>query len=502
MLTRNIYGMYSIYSYYITYFKFKVYKGVIMLNSKYHSTKLVYFSILGIIANFIIASVLIYANLVNIKVSFYSVIFLSIILLISVILQITLILKVYSFMNETKEKEELFEQILESLPNAILVHRKLKFIYANNLAVGFLNKQRAEDIINRKVEDFVKLNVDVIGEERLENALKEVEFQPLIEDKIIMRNGDALELEVFSKPIFIKEKTAVLNVFRDITEQKRIDDLKGKIEEEKRKLREAMEMEKLKNEFFANLSHEFRTPLTIILGMIQLIEKDIKNTPQIEILMKKRLKVLKQNCFRLLKLIGNLIDMTKIDAGYFMVTLKNHDIVAIIENTTLSVVEYAENKGISVEFDTEVEEKITACDEDKIERIMLNLLSNAVKFTDEGGSIKVKVFDDDKNIRFIVKDTGIGIPDNMIDTIFNRFVQVDKSFTRNHEGSGIGLSLVKAFVEMHNGSIMVQSKYGEGSTFIITLPIKILPEEGQPAENSNLGENNKQKVNIEFSDMN
>ena len=193
--------------------------------------------------------------------------------------------------------------------------------------------------------------------------------------------------------------------------------------------------------------------------------------------------------------------MTKIDAGFFAIDLQNHEIISIIEDVTLSVVEYAENKGINIEFDTEVEEKITACDPDKIERIMLNLLSNAIKFTNSEGEIKVNVFDEGEIIKIVVKDTGIGIPDNKIDSIFHRFVQVDKSFTRNHEGSGIGLSIVKAFVEMHNGCITVDSEYGKGSTFVVTLPINILSEDIQKVKNKDTDEKNIQRVNIEFSDI-
>lgn len=243
-------------------------------------------------------------------------------------------------------------------------------------------------------------------------------------------------------------------------------------------LGEAKEYDKLKTEFFANISHELRTPLNIISASIQLLELYSKNNPIIEFIDKfdKSNKVIKQNIFRLSRLINNLIDITKVDAGFFELQLNNKNIINVIEEATLSVVEYSNSNGISIQFDTDIEEKIVACDVDIIERIMFNLLSNAIKFTNAGGSIVVKVSDGVTNITISVKDTGIGIPNNKQAMIFERFRQVDKSLSRNKEGSGIGLSLVKSLVELQGGKIEVKSVYGTGSEFIITLPVTKLGE--------------------------
>ncbi|MCD3297174.1 sensor histidine kinase, partial [Clostridium botulinum] len=208
---------------------------------------------------------------------------------------------------------------------------------------------------------------------------------------------------------------------------------------------------------------------------------------------------------RLLRLIDNLIDITRIDSGFFSLNLQNHNIVTIIEDITLSVVEYIKNKDIKLIFDTDIEEKLTLCDEDKIERIILNLLSNAVKFTPKGGRIKVNIHDDGDSLRITVRDNGIGIPKDKIHIIFDRFRQVDTSFTRISEGSGIGLSLVKALVEMHNGTISVESEYGEGSEFIIYFPINKQITSKLINQNNNLDNSLKEhklkKVEIEFSDI-
>jgi signal transduction histidine kinase len=153
-------------------------------------------------------------------------------------------------------------------------------------------------------------------------------------------------------------------------------------------------------------------------------------------------------------------------------------------------------------FDTDVEEKIIACDADKIERILLNLLSNAVKFTDSDGYIEVNVQDKGENISISINDSGIGIPDEKLEVVFERFRQVDSSLTRKREGSGIGLSLVKALVEAHGGRIKVESEIGKGSKFTVELPTKILEIEGTALEETAVTmDMNVERIHIEFSDI-
>lgn len=161
------------------------------------------------------------------------------------------------------------------------------------------------------------------------------------------------------------------------------------------------------------------------------------------------------------------------------------NIVDLIENITLSVAQYIECQGMSLLFDTNVEEKTINCDADKLERIVLNLISNAVKFSKSGDSIFVNLMDTEEKVIISVKDTGIGIAEENQSLIFDRFVQVDKSFARNREGSGIGLSLVKSMVEMHNGTIEVKSQLNKGSEFIITLPAKLAEEKSEITDTRN-----------------
>lgn len=259
-----------------------------------------------------------------------------------------------------------------------------------------------------------------------------------------------------------------------------------------------------KSNFIANLSHELRTPIAVILSGIQLIEANIEsNTIVNRHNLCNHISTIKQNCYRLLRLVNNIIDVTKIDAGFKNLYCKNIDIINLTENITTSVVEYAKLKGITVIFDTDEEERIMAIDPDKIERILLNLLSNAIKFTPKGGYIFVNILNESTKIIISVKDTGIGVPTEKKELIFEKFQQLDNTFTRKNEGSGIGLSIVKAFVELHDGKISVSSELGKGSEFIVELPVKKLDEDQlqKPQTQTKNSTGCVDVLNIEFSDI-
>lgn len=214
------------------------------------------------------------------------------------------------------------------------------------------------------------------------------------------------------------------------------------------------------------------------------------------------MRIIKQNCYRLTRLISNMIDITKIDSNYLPLNLRNHDIVRLTEDIVLSVAKFINDKGLQITFDTNVKEALIACDPDKIERIMLNLLSNAVKFTPRGGSIHVTMHEKISVIEIHVKDTGVGIPEEMKDFVFERFVQVDGTTSRSTEGSGIGLSLVSSLVEMHGGNITLDSKQGEGCLFIIRLPKKTVSNTEKERDISHMTSRDiVETINIEFSDI-
>ncbi len=305
------------------------------------------------------------------------------------------------------------------------------------------------------------------------------------------KNGEQRWIEISLK--YIKEQNVFLFTGKDITKRKAI-------EEEKKKLEEAIQLETIRNEFFANISHEFKTPLNIILGTIQLIEKNIELDNITKESSIRYAKTLKQNAYRLLRLVNNLIDISRIDIGYYNLQLSNYNIIKIIEDITLSVAEYVQGKHINLLFDTEIEELVLSCDPDKIERVMLNLLSNAIKYTDNGGFIKVYLKTVDENLIVSVKDSGVGIPKDKLGLIFDRFGQANEILTRRCEVSGIGLSIVKSIIEMHGGEINVYSEVGKGTEFIFNIPIKTLKEENVIINNENKY-GHIEKCSIEFSDI-
>ncbi|HEY9062574.1 MAG TPA: MASE3 domain-containing protein [Pseudobacteroides sp.] len=276
---------------------------------------------------------------------------------------------------------------------------------------------------------------------------------------------------------------------------------------ELKKAYDTIEFDRLRTEFFANISHEFRTPLNIILNSIQLFDVYLKNYPD-NSKSRSLLSSMRQNCSRLIRLINNIIDTTRIDAGFYSLNKVNCNIVNVVEEVIFSVAEFIKSKGLQLEFDTNTEEKLIDCDPDKIERIMLNLLSNAVKFTKKNGKITVNIHDKEDETVISVKDNGIGIEKDKQNLIFQRFRQVDKSLTRSHEGSGIGLSLVKALVELHGGTIKVESEYGKGSEFIITLPTPVICTESVRNVTDDVAvtsgrpmESRVETINVEFSDI-
>ena len=274
---------------------------------------------------------------------------------------------------------------------------------------------------------------------------------------------------------------------------------------DKKNLKHAVEIESLKSEFFANLSHEFKTPLNIILSTVQLVMNyiEVNNEYPDYNMFNKCLSNIKQNSYRILKIANNLIDMSKIDGNFYSINMGNYNIVEVVENIVQSLAEYMKDNKRNIIFDTMEEEIITACDPDQIERIILNLLSNAMKFTSHGGNIYVDMEVNDRCNKVIIKISNDGEKINFEDRlrIFERFTQSESLLTRRAEGTGIGLTLVKSLVKLHHGEVYVNTEFEEGTQFCIELPIRKIKK----FKNNNVREKSivskVEKFNIEFSDI-
>ncbi len=313
---------------------------------------------------------------------------------------------------------------------------------------------------------------------------------------VIVASAIILFLIIFSYKKIKQKEIIIAKQLEEIENQKKI------IETVSSLYKNILEDDKLKTEFFSSVSHELKTPISIILGAIQLIDQNKPSHIEEKRKSSRHFTAIKHNCYRLLRLINNILDITRIDSGYIKVSLVNCNIVYLVEEITQSVAPYAKNKSITLEFDTESEEIYTAVDIDKVERIILNLLSNAIKFTPAGGFITVKVGKRGNHVTISVKDTGPGIPKNMQSNIFERFNQVNSSLTREFEGSGIGLSLVKSFVSLHKGNIELISEENKGSEFIIEIPVFLCEEDKLDSTYINNCQNKiVEAINIEFSDI-
>ena len=258
----------------------------------------------------------------------------------------------------------------------------------------------------------------------------------------------------------------------------------------------AEEASNIKTHFISNISHELKTPINVIMSAIQLINYNTKESPSYS-KNKNTLAIIDDNCKRLLRLINNLIDVQKHELDDTKLNLSAVNVVNLIEMLVTSVVPYAESKNLNLIFDTNKEDVILKVDSDKLERIILNLLSNAIKFSKPNGEIKVTLSFEDC-LYISVTDNGIGIAQENLNKIFDKFTQLDTSFSRKNEGSGIGLSIVKSFVLLHNGKISVKSELNKGTSFLIELPLTETSNiETEDASYDNLSEN----VKIELSDI-
>lgn len=432
-----------------------------------------------------------------------------IILIIAISIFVFLYIKVRRYKYEIikqslNDSENLFSTIINATPDIICcINYEGELLEANKSSLELLNvpnkTYKNKNLYNIKDDIF---SLEKEWKDFKEHNEKAWRFRTVYrsEEKIHIKGNDKKKVyDVLRIPLFNSDATPKMMILlgRDITSHK-LNEKNEKI------IRELRYYNKIKTDFFSNISHELRTPLNVIYAALQVIDvnssKDLQSQNK---KLKKYTKIMKQNCFRLLRIINNLIDITKIDAGHFSMNIKNYDVINIVEDIVLSIADYVESKGISIIFDTEVEEKEMAFDADAMERIVLNLLSNAVKFTPKGGKIEVNIYDRGEYIVISVKDTGVGIPVEKQKAIFERFIQVDKSFSRRREGSGIGLSLIKELIEMQGGEIRLKSEKGKGSEFIVKMPIKVLPKSKEDIydESNCFNDDKVKRIQIEFSDI-
>lgn len=269
------------------------------------------------------------------------------------------------------------------------------------------------------------------------------------------------------------------------------------LEEKVAELERINEQDEIKKELLANISHEFKTPVNIIYSAIQI--QDLKRgCNDINEILKFN-STIKQNCNILIRLIDNFIDSIKLTNQEYNLNLKCLNIVSIAENTTMSILSFAEMKGIEVVFDTEEEELFVLADKELFERAILNILSNSIKYNKKNGKINVFVKRIEDNITLEIHDTGIGIPKEKQKCIFNRYERVKS----NKEGSGLGLNILQEIIKKFNGEIKLESEEGIGTKVTIIIPRVEYDEENSENNYSTFDLKNDimEKVDLEMSDI-
>lgn len=247
--------------------------------------------------------------------------------------------------------------------------------------------------------------------------------------------------------------------------------MKYEVEQQRREADRMHAIDNMKTKFFTNVSHEFRTPLSLILSPLDKILKQTHDAAQ-----KSQLQLIHRNAKRLLQLINQLLDFRKMEVQQFVLHPGFHDIVAFCKDISQSFSDIAEQKNISFSIESDIEKLDTWFDKDKLEKILFNLLSNAFKYTPQNGTVTISFGYANNEFIIKVKDNGIGIPAQQHEKIFERFFQLDVPESMLNHGSGIGLAITKEFVRLHDGVVQVDSEPNRGTTFTVSLPVKTATE--------------------------
>ena len=387
-------------------------------------------------------------------------------LLISIVIDIT---ELENTIMNIEQSEKTYKLLLQTLPEGIVIVNPTtkKHIYRNEASIRMLKTIGLEKL-NESIKTYLK-------EENYGN------FRRFTIDKL---NNVDISLAIVKR----EEEGSLIVVFRML-------DCEFKSTQLEKELNRIKEKNKFKTEFLSNVAYDIKKPINKIFETNNnLIENKGKyNSENIN----NHTRLVKQNCYRLIRLLNNIEYVSRIDNGTCTLELRKCDIVKLLENIVKISKTYTDKKGIDISFKSEVNKKILSLDIDKVEKIILNILSNAIKFTDTGGRIDINLYMENEQVCISIKDTGIGIPKDKTEVIFENFEQLDTTLSRGCEGTGMGLSVVKKLANLNNIKINVESELNKGSEFIITLPNNIV------SKNIKLQDKFAQdeKIDIEFSDI-
>lgn len=336
------------------------------------------------------------------------------------------------------------------------------------------------------------------------NTLQSFRVPIVIFNCLLLVIGQYCVLKIMVREIV---KKPYINIYSDLLKKteslEETENQLSQVSEEKEVLSVNYEKKKheeqLKNELLTNISHEFKTPVNVIYSAVQMQDIIKKNGTTNE--MAKYSVIIKQNCNRLIRLINNFIDTTRFEKGNMHADFKCVNIVNTTERIVMSVIPFANTKGLNMVFDTNEEELYSYIDEMLFDRLILNLLSNAIKYSKDTGNVYVNMDASDEEVDIIIKDEGVGISKENLRLIFNRFERIDKSFSKNTEGSGLGLHIVKEIIDLLGGKIKISSEEYKGTCVTVTIPIIKDTEAEQYLYDQNFDINHNHQVEIEMSDI-
>ncbi len=358
-----------------------------------------------------------------------------------------------------RESEEKYRELAESLPQIIFeTDEQSRLIYVNRQGAEFMGYDMSIVESRPNVISFV---YPEDREEALTRTMKIMNGAETRGEEIRMlrRDGNIIESLIYSSPIRKGDKIMGLRgIIVDVSERR-------KMEEELKKAKEsAEEMNKLKSIFLANMSHELRTPMIGILGYSQMISEDVKD-PEV----KKMAGTIVRSANRLTETLNLILDLSKVEANKIDLHFNKVNVASIVEESVNHFKAAAEEKELTINLKADKTDIICSLDERLFSLVMGNLINNAVKYTDKGSvDVKLTLENDEAVIR--VKDTGIGISKKDTEIIFEAFRQASEGYNRRFEGTGLGLTISKKFVELMHGSIQVESEINTGSVFTIRFP--------------------------------
>lgn len=314
---------------------------------------------------------------------------------------------------------------------------------------------------------YIKINDSIFNQQKSEQIERlRTEFETEKKEQEILALEQQKQTADFKRNTYLVAGLLMATILFLLYNQQRQKSKKNRLLFEKEH-----EVALMKSNFFSNVSHEFRTPLTLILGPIKILKSSVKNAK-----MGYHLDAMERNANRLLSLINQLLDLSKLESGNPILEVAESDIVSVVKGVTMSFQSKAEAKKIELAVASDLEHLQVYFDREKVETILINLITNSFNFTPDKGEIKVslEVVQDahhNKQCKIVVKDSGRGIPNEDIDTVFNRFYQSTNHQDGQYDGSGIGLALTKELVELHKGSINASSKEGQGTEITVMLPL-------------------------------